>query len=87
MELPVGPIVAVVWRDAHFNYDDNDRPEDYLVTTVGIQLDDEGPFVVLAMERTPDETRAITRIPTSLIQHVYALTPGEVAPEVFGIPA
>jgi len=63
--------ILVVWRDAFFQFDEEeDERADYLVETVGWVLKDGPKFLVLAQERLPDGDgwRAITHIPLDIIE-------------------
>ncbi len=56
-------LMLIRYRDVHFFIDEPaDSTEDYIVEVVG-WVSDDGKFVRVESERTPDGPRAITRIP------------------------
>lgn len=56
-------IELVYWRDAYFDTDPRDtEPKDYINRTVG-WVKDEGRFLRIESERTPDGPRAVTHVP------------------------
>lgn len=72
------PLVLVTWHDAWFDFDqtspDDCRP-DYLVRTVGFLVSERPRVVSIAQELLPDGDgfRAVTHIPTSVIDSVTPL--------------
>ena len=72
------PTVLVIWRDAFFDFEESDPQDcrtDYLVRTVGF-LVNEGPrFLSIAQEILPDGDgfRAVTHIPTSIVERIERL--------------
>lgn len=71
-----GLLAEVVWRDAHSWMDAPDKyPKDYLVHTVGwTRLD--GKFYTIVSEYTPDQARAVTRVPVGMVVRIKRLTEG-----------
>jgi hypothetical protein len=66
----LGAVVLVVWRDAHFDFNEPDEPRgDYQVRTVGWVVDTDDLWISVAAEELPDDDgfRAITRIPRAVI--------------------
>jgi hypothetical protein len=82
-EPPEFPLVLVTWRDAWFDFDEpnpEDARADYLVTTVGFLVRQGSRFVSVAQEVLPDGDgfRAVTHIPTAVVQKISPLQePGE----------
>jgi hypothetical protein len=77
-EPPEFPIVLVTWRDAWFDFDEPDPEDaraDYLVTTVGFLVRQGPRFVSVAQEVLPDGDgfRAVTHIPTAIVQTISPL--------------
>ena len=68
VEVADGAVVCVVWTDAYFELDDDNDHDDYTVCTYGIYQGTHGPFTRIAGGITPDGCRAVTHIPTVLIQ-------------------
>ena len=57
-------MVRVLWRDAHFDYEEADPHPDYLVVTLGFVVSSGPAFLSIAAERLPDGGhRAVTHIP------------------------
>lgn len=80
---PEFPLVLVTWRDAWFDFDEPDPEDaraDYLVSTVGFLVRQGPRFVSVAQEVLPDGDgfRAVTHIPTAIVQSISQLqVPGE----------
>jgi hypothetical protein len=77
-EPPEFPLVLVTWRDAWFDFDEPDPEDaraDYLVTTVGFLVRQGPRFVSVAQEVLPDGDgfRAVTHIPTAIVQTISPL--------------
>jgi hypothetical protein len=77
-EPPAFPVVLVTWRDAWFDFDEPDPEDaraDYLVTTVGFLVRQGPRFVSVAQEVLPDGDgfRAVTHIPTAIVQSISPL--------------
>jgi hypothetical protein len=77
-EPPEFPLVIVTWRDAWFDFDEPDPEEartDYLVSTVGFLVRQGPRFVSVAQELLPDGDgfRAVTHIPTAIVQRICSL--------------
>lgn len=69
------PIIEeVIWRDAHSADDDpgDDWAEDYLVHTVGF-TSNQGRWLRIEQEHTPDGPRAITWVPLENIVRRHRL--------------
>ena len=77
-EPPEFPLVIVTWRDAWFDFDEPDPEDaraDYLVSTVGFLVRQGPRFVSVAQEILPDGDgfRAVTHIPTAIVQRICSL--------------
>jgi hypothetical protein len=77
-EPPEFPLVLVTWRDAWFDFDEPDPEDaraDYLVNTVGFLVRQGSRFVSVAQEILPDGDgfRAVTHIPTAIVQRICPL--------------
>jgi hypothetical protein len=78
IDPPEFPLVLVTWRDAWFDFDEPDPQDaraDYLVSTVGFLVRQGSRFVSVAQELLPDGDgfRAVTHIPTAVVQKISAL--------------
>ena len=76
------PLVIVTWRDAWFDFDEPDPEDartDYLVSTVGFLVRQGPRFVSVAQEILPDGDgfRAVTHIPTAIVQRIGSLQESE----------
>lgn len=74
------PLVLVTWRDAWFDFDEPDPEDaraDYLVETVGFLVRSGPRFVSVAQEILPDGDgfRAVTHIPTAVVETIAHLRP------------
>jgi hypothetical protein len=71
----LGAVVAVTWRDAYFDFDEQPLRDDYQVSTVGFVVDMDETWIHLAQERLPDEFghRAVTHIPRSCVLRIKRL--------------
>lgn len=69
-----GTLILVTWTDAFFELENcTEIPEGYDVTTMGYVVND-GLFLSVAAEQTPDGWRATTHIPRALVSNVTVLT-------------
>ena len=66
-------LIVITWTDAHFELDEGEPREDFLVSTVGWVLSRGPRFVRIASERIPDGWRAITSIPVEVVRHCETL--------------
>lgn len=76
------PLVLIEWQDAWFEQETGsleDAPEEYLVRTVGFLIRTGGRVVSVAQELLPDGDgyRAVTHIPTGMIERVVTLDVGQ----------
>jgi hypothetical protein len=80
-------LVVVTWRDAWFDFADDEVRDDYLVRTVGFVVADGPRFVSVAQELLPDEDgfRAVTHIPRGMITEVRRLDRGVIVSSTEGL--
>lgn len=81
------PLVLVTWHDAWFDFDQADEDDcrpDYLVQTVGFLVKQGPRFASVAQELLPegDGFRAVTHIPTSIIESITSLSHGPGGPSM-----
>ena len=70
MNIPVGALVQVKWRDAYFDFEEPDEQrEDYLVYTVGYVVNVSDKFLSIAQEQLPEQDgwRAVTHVPLPVV--------------------
>ena len=83
-EYAIGKPCHVQWRDAFFDFDRNGGAEserdDFLVSTYGVVRAVGERFTDIVSEQLPDgDERAITHVPTVLVQRIWVLE--EVKPQ------
>lgn len=67
-------MVAIVWEDAHFDFDDPfEYPQEYLMTTIGYVIERGPKWVRIAGEHGPDGYRAVTHIPVNAVKDCKTL--------------